>query len=160
MLLVRSKELKNSGKYHFLSRGCKLLPLGFSSSAFAQSTQSITNPTSVLSIFLSLLLVVAIIFALAYIMRRFNVTHSSNGQLKVVASMMAGAKERIMVIEVGDEQHLVGITAQSITHLSKLENNIKSQQATDNPGALFKQKLASAMAGKLSPSLKGDNNHG
>ncbi len=137
-----------------------MLPLVFSSSAIAQSTQSITNPTSVLSIFLSLLLVVAIIFALAYVMRRFNVTHSSNGQLKVVASMMAGAKERIMVIEVGGEQHLVGITAQSISHLSKLENNIQSQQATDNPGALFKQKLVSAMAGKLNPSMKGENNHG
>ncbi|MCW8107631.1 flagellar biosynthetic protein FliO [Alteromonas ponticola] len=137
-----------------------MLPLAFSSSAFAQSTQSITNPTSVLSIFLSLLLVVAIIFALAYVMRRFNVTHSSNGQLKVVASMMAGAKERIMVIEVGDEQHLVGITSQSISHLSKLENNIQSQRSSDNPGALFKQKLVSAMAGKINPSLKEDKHHG
>ncbi|NMH59619.1 flagellar biosynthetic protein FliO [Alteromonas ponticola] len=137
-----------------------MLPLVFSSSAFAQSTQSITNPTSVLSIFLSLLLVVAIIFALAYVMRRFNVTHSSNGQLKVVASMMAGAKERIMVIEVGDEQHLVGITSQSISHLSKLENNIKRQQPAENPGALFKQKLVSAMAGKINPSLKEEKQHG
>ncbi|MCW8090367.1 flagellar biosynthetic protein FliO [Alteromonas sp. ASW11-130] len=137
-----------------------MLPLGFSSTAVAQSTQSITNPTSVLSIFLSLLLVVAIIFALAYVMRRFNVTHSSNGQLKVVASMMAGAKERIMVIEVGDEQHLVGITSQSISHLSKLENSIQSQQPADNPGALFKQKLVSAMAGKLNTSLKEEKHHG
>jgi len=32
--------------------------------------------------------------------RRFTVTQAGNGQLKVVASMAAGAKEKIMVIDV------------------------------------------------------------
>jgi len=39
--------------------------------------------------------VVAIIFALAYVMRRLNVTTMGNGQMKVVASMVAGTKEKI-----------------------------------------------------------------
>ena len=139
-----------------------MLPLLFSQVAGAQSTQSITNPTSVLSIFLSLLLVVAIIFALAYIMRRFNVTAMGSGQMKVVASMVAGAKEKIMVIQVGDEQHLIGVTSHNISHLSKLEKNLdvpsKVMGATAAGGGdAFKQKLVAAMAGKLNPEINKKN---
>lgn len=158
MLSVKSRESKSFAKSSILSGGCALLPLVLPFDVMAQSTQSITNPTSVLSIFLSLLLVVAIIFALAYVMRRFNVTHGGGGQLKVVASMVAGAKERIMVIEVGDEQHMIGVTSHNISHLCKLENKIAPNQHAITTGSQFKDKLVKAMAGKMNPSVKGDDN--
>ena len=91
-------------------------------------------------------------------MRRFNVTHGGGGQLKVVASMVAGAKERIMVIEVGDEQHMIGVTSHTISHLCKLEKNLASNQQTITSGSQFKDKLVKAMAGKMNPSVKGDDN--
>ncbi|RDV25077.1 flagellar biosynthetic protein FliO [Alteromonas aestuariivivens] len=130
-------------------------PLFLSPQAFADNTQSITNPGSVVSIFLSLLLVVAIIFSLAWLMRRFNVAHSSSGQMKVVSSMIAGAKERILVIEVGQEQHLIGVTSHTITHLSKLETPLSSDSRKENGAEHFKQKLIQAMAGKMNPAVKG-----
>ncbi|MDO6568425.1 flagellar biosynthetic protein FliO [Alteromonas sp. 1_MG-2023] len=135
-----------------------MLPLIFTQVVNAQSTQSITNPTSVVSIFLSLLLVVGIIFALAYLMRRFNVGSMGSGQMKVVASMVAGTKEKIMVIQVGDEQHLVGVTSHNISHLSKLEKHLETPAANGQQGSgdAFKQKLVAAMAGKLNPSIKDD----
>jgi flagellar protein FliO/FliZ len=135
-----------------------MLPLFISHIASAQTTQSITNPTSVLSIFLSLLVVVGVIFALAYIMRRFNVTAMGSNHMKVVASMVAGTKEKIMVIQVGDEQHLIGVTSHNISHLSKLEKNldvpVKGKAGKNGAGSsqdAFKQKLVAAMAGKLNP---------
>lgn len=141
-----------------------MLPLLFSQFVGAQSTQSITNPTSVLSIFLSLLLVVGIIFALAYVMRRFNVTTMGGNQMKVVASMVAGAKEKIMVIQVGDEQHLIGVTSHNISHLSKLETPLevpsKGTMGSTQSGADFKQKLVAAMAGKMNPELNKKNEKG
>ena len=86
-------------------------------------------------------------------MRRFNVTPGNSQHLKVVASLSAGARERVMVIQVGEEQHLIGVTAQNINHLSKLDTPIVTQQ--DNQGgAMFKQKLVQAMAQKMNPSLK------
>ncbi|WP_373293781.1 flagellar biosynthetic protein FliO [Alteromonas halophila] len=115
-----------------------------------------------MSIFLSLLLVIGIIFALAWVMRRFNVAHAGSGQMKVVASMVAGTKEKIMVIEVGDEQHLVGITPNHISHLSKLETHLKSKQSPPGSGGgadQFKQKLVQAMAGKMNPAVKQENKH-
>ena len=139
-----------------------MLPLLFSQLAFAQSTQSITNPTSVLSIFLSLLVVVGVIFALAYVMRRFNVTAMGGNQMKVAASMVVGTKEKIMVIQVGEEQHLIGVTSHNISHLSKLDKNLdvpvkgvnKTTGEKENGADAFKQKLVAAMAGKFNPSLE------
>jgi flagellar protein FliO/FliZ len=142
-----------------------MLPLLFSQFVGAQSTQSITNSTSVLSIFLSLLLVVGIIFALAYVMRRFNVTTMGGNQMKVGASMVAGAKEKIMVIQVGDEQHLIGVTSHNISHLSKLETPLDvpskgSAVGASQNGVDFKQKLVAAMAGKMNPELNKKNEKG
>jgi flagellar protein FliO/FliZ len=122
-------------------------PVFLSSLEVNAQAASLSNPTSIVSIFLSLLLVIAIVFVLAYLMRRFNVTQSGSSQLKVVASMMAGTRERVLVIDVGGEQHLLGITSHNINHLAKLDSPLASEKNT--PGENFKDKLALFMAGKL-----------
>ena len=139
-----------------------MLPLLFSQIAVAKPTQSITDPTSLLSIFLSLLVVIGVIFALAYVMRRFNVTAMGGNQMKVAASMVVGTKEKIMVIQVGEEQHLIGVTSHNISHLSKLDKNLdipvkgvnKIIGEQQNGADAFKQKLVAAMAGKLNPNIE------
>jgi flagellar protein FliO/FliZ len=160
MLLAKSRESKNSGKNLYKLGSCILFLFLFCSvvnaEASASTPQTLQNPTSILSIFLSLMLVVAIILALAFVARRFNVTQAGNGQLKVVASMNAGAKEKIMVIDVAGEQFLLGVTAHNINQLGKLENPIVSKTTTvagnkqlnhdDNAQLAFKDKLVQAMA--------------
>lgn len=153
MLLVKSRESKSLDKKSYKSWACNLaspitlLPLRANAEA-----QTLGSATSILSIFLSLLLVVGIVFMLAYLMRRFNVTHSGSSELKVVASMVAGTRERVMVLEVGEEQHLIGVTASNISHLAKLDKPIAN--STKPGGEQFKQKLTQLMAGKLNPNLQ------
>lgn len=136
MLLVSSKELKNSNKFNILQRGfwssLPLLFLSFPILAQDKPPESIGSASTWLSVFMSLLLVVGVIFMLGYLMRRFNVTQTGTGQMQVVASIMAGARERIVVIQVGEEQHLVGITAQNINHLARLETPITPDAAGEN----------------------------
>ncbi|MFT2091385.1 flagellar biosynthetic protein FliO [Paraglaciecola sp. 2405UD69-4] len=153
MLLVNWKESKNSGKQKSYKTWawCVLGPFLLLSNRAYSAAQDLTNPTSIVSIFLSLLLVVGVVFVVAFLMRRFNVTQSGSSDLKVVASMMAGTRERVMVIEVGNEQHLVGVTAHNINHLAKLEVPLANDSATGNDN--FKDKLAMFMAGKLNPSV-------
>lgn len=157
MLLVKSKELKNSNKILFKTKGlaalCASLLGFFVPAALAQSNTSYSSLSQIASIFFSLLFVIAIIFGLAYLMRRFNVTHATKGEMHVVASMMAGTKERIMVLQVGQEQHLIGVTATQISHLAKLETPLDTE--ADNTGS-FKDKLALAMAQKINPNVGGD----
>ncbi|MBC3764990.1 flagellar biosynthetic protein FliO [Neptunicella marina] len=138
MLLVKSKELKNSVNFLFrpLAGGLFLL----SPAVFAESATP-TTASSFVSILLSLIVVLAIIFSLGYLMRRFNVTHTGSHQMKIVSSMMLGNRERVMLIQVGEEQHLLGVTAQQINHLSKLETPV----ITDESAESFKQKLGHFM---------------
>jgi flagellar protein FliO/FliZ len=83
---------------------------------------------SLLPVALSLLAVVALIFVIAAVMRRINVMGHGSKQMQVVASMMVGTRERVVVIEVAGEQHMLGITATQINHLSRLQNPISLEQ--------------------------------
>ncbi|RPJ65009.1 flagellar biosynthetic protein FliO [Alteromonas sediminis] len=161
MLLAKSRESKNLDKSYLKSIGYYSLFSLFSTRVSAQESASPSTSVSdfgtLLSISLSLFVVLALIFGLAYLMRRFTVTSSGNGQMKVVASMMAGAKERIMVLQVGDEQHLIGITPNNINHLSTLKAPLETQKPTSLPAdGTFKDKLVEAMAARIKPEKKHD----
>ncbi len=158
MLLVNWKESKSSDrKTSFKTGGWSLSAPLFLTSFLAQAEpENYTTPGSIASIFLSLLLVIAIVFMLAFVMRRFNVTSSGSSQLKVVTSMVAGTRERVMVIDVAGEQHLIGVTAHNINHLAKLDNPIETQTVNNNDK--FKDKLTQFMAGKLNPDLAQQQN--
>jgi flagellar protein FliO/FliZ len=155
MLLVNWKESKSLDKQKAYKTWAWIaispcLCLSFEANS---APQSLTNPTSIVSIFLSLLLVIGVVFMLAFLMRRFNVTQSGTSNIKVVASMMAGAKERVLVIEVAGEQHLLGITAHNINHLATLSTPIDNSQASSPGSDKFKDKLALFMAGKINPAM-------
>ncbi|WP_088330191.1 flagellar biosynthetic protein FliO [Lacimicrobium sp. SS2-24] len=104
----------------------------------------LSSPADYVSILLSLALVVALVFMLGYLMRRFNVTHSGSAQFKLIGSMSVGTKERIMVVEVGEEQFLLGVTSQNINHLARLQTPI---EVNSSSGEQFKNKLSQFMQG-------------
>ncbi|WP_293750574.1 flagellar biosynthetic protein FliO [uncultured Paraglaciecola sp.] len=154
MLLVNWKESKSLDRQKAYKTWawialCSCLCVSFKANS---APQSLSNPTSIVSIFLSLLLVIGVVFMLAFLMRRFNVTQSGTSNLKVVASMMAGAKERVMVIEVAGEQHLLGITAHNINHLATLSTPIDTSTGSSG-NEKFKDKLSLFMAGKINPAM-------
>jgi len=70
---------------------------------------------------------------------------------------MAGTRERIMVIDVGGEQHLVGVTPHNINHLATLAKPLEQSKANGNEN--FKDKLALFMAGKLNPQAEQSTNN-
>lgn len=71
------------------------------------------------SMILSLLMVLALIIVSAFVLKRFNIAQQGNHQLSVVTSLSLGAKERIVVVKVGEQQLLLGVTAQQVTLLEK-----------------------------------------
>jgi len=72
------------------------------------------------SMILSLLMVLALIIICAFVLKRFNFAQQGISQLKIVTSLSLGTKERVMVVQVGEEQLLLGVTAGQITLLDKL----------------------------------------
>ncbi|GIC78045.1 flagellar biosynthetic protein FliO [Moritella sp. F3] len=100
------------------------------------------NDLDMLQWLLSLLVVLAVILMLAWIAKKSRVFGSNHQQLQVVATLPLGPKERIMVIKVGEEQVLVGVTGQQISLLKELSQPLENNQPELNP---FATKLAQMM---------------
>lgn len=79
------------------------------------------------SMILSLLMVLALIIICALVLKRFNLTQQGVSQLKVVTSLSLGAKERVVVIQAGEQQLLLGVTAQQVTLIERLAEPLASQ---------------------------------
>ncbi|WP_394251815.1 flagellar biosynthetic protein FliO [Vibrio profundi] len=95
--------------------------------AFAADAATLDLATT----FGSLLLVIAFILFIAWLLKRMQVPSMVNQQgLSVVRQIPVGTKERIAIVQAGEEQFLVGITPQSIQLLSKLDKPL-SQEALE-----------------------------
>ncbi|MGL1958133.1 MAG: flagellar biosynthetic protein FliO [Colwellia sp.] len=74
------------------------------------------------SMILSLLMVLALIIIAALVLKRFKfIQQGNNNSLKVVASLSLGAKERVVVIQAGKQQLMLGVSAGKITLIDKLD---------------------------------------
>jgi len=108
------------------------------------SKQTVMGSDSVISVVFSLILVVAIIFILAWAMRRMGgTTFRSNSFLKIIGGVSMGARERIVLVQVGDEQLLLGVAPGRIQTLHKLDKPLESSDTRDSAGASFSERLKS-----------------
>jgi len=106
-----------------------LLPIGiFCSTLQAQGEPLASVPLEPLSspyllkLTGGLLLVVLLIFALAWLLRKFNLNQqSSNSLIKIIAGLSLGTRDRIVLLQVGEEQILLGLTPGRIEKLHTLE---------------------------------------
>jgi flagellar protein FliO/FliZ len=96
------------------------------------------------SMILSLLMVLVLIILCAFVLKRFNLTQQGVSQLKVVTSLSLGAKERVVVIQAGEQQLLLGVTAQQVTLIERLAEPLASQtlKAAELPKGLWSFLLA------------------
>lgn len=79
------------------------------------------------SMILSLLMVLGVIIISATVLKRFNLTQQNSNQIKVVANLSLGAKERIVVVQIGEQQLVLGVCPQQISLLKNLETPIEIQ---------------------------------
>ena len=76
---------------------------------------------------LGLLLVIGLIFLLAWLMRRVQRVGPGNGQLiELLSSRAIGPRDRLVLIQVGGEQILLGITPGRITPLHVLKEPVSA----------------------------------
>jgi flagellar protein FliO/FliZ len=90
---------------------------------------------------LGLLLVVGLIFVLAWLMRRVQGVGPGNGQvIELIGSRALGARDRLVLVQVGEEQILLGITPGRITPLHVLKTPV-SVDASKPATPEFAQRL-------------------
>lgn len=103
------------------------------------------NSGALLETFGGLLLVLALIAFLAWLLRRTGQFNSAaNGEMKIIAGLSLGSREKAILLQVGDQQILVGVTAQNIQTLHVLEKNLETQNKA-NVTTGFADKLQQMM---------------
>ncbi|WP_020209478.1 flagellar biosynthetic protein FliO [Gilvimarinus chinensis] len=92
------------------------------------------------SVFLGLAAVIALIFILAWLVKRTGGGWVKSQHLKVVASVALGTRERLILVDAGGTQLLLGVTAHSINQLHVFAEPIVSDDEASSPD--FAAKLA------------------
>jgi len=120
-----------------------------------------TDPMSggyLIQLILGLVVVIICIVALAWVAKRVNRLQSStDGCLKVLGGLSMSARERVVLLQVGEQQLLVGVSPGRINTLHVLDKPVPVPGAdkTSNVGS-FSEKLSTL----LNDSLKNKNGQG
>lgn len=133
---------------------CALVSL--SALALAQETEKAAAPAAGFSgmlaqMVLVLALVLGLLLAIAWVLRRAGLVQGAvNGQLKVLGGVSVGPRERVLLIQAGQEQLVIGVTAAEVSLLHLLSEPVDvSDVVTPNNvasfGESFAQKLQQAL---------------
>jgi flagellar protein FliO/FliZ len=90
-----------------------------------------------------LLLVLGLIFFLAWLLRRVQQAGpAGKGQvIELIGSRALGPRDRLMLVQVGNEQILLGLSPGSITALHVLKEPVQVPSATEKATPEFAQRL-------------------
>ena len=108
--------------------------------AFAETVASASAPT-LSSWLLSSLMVIGLILVLGFLLKKSKIANAmGGGQMRVIASLPVGYKEKLLVVKVGEQQLLIGVTPQQVNFLYRLDTPLDESQ----PQA-FSQQLGKLM---------------
>ncbi|MBK9131087.1 MAG: flagellar biosynthetic protein FliO [Gammaproteobacteria bacterium] len=147
----------------FARAACGCLPLlVFPVAALAQGAdpalahKSAVSFASVLQMITGLGAVLALIFAGAWVLRRYGrVQGVSHGQLRVVGGINLGQRERIVIVQAGTDRLLVGVAPGCIRTLHVLEPAPEpgaEDSVSGAPPASFLGRFNQELRKRISPS--------
>lgn len=122
-----------------------------------------TNPMSgsyLLQMVIGLFVVLLCIVALAWFAKKMNRFQSlADGSLKVIGGLSMGSRERVVLLQVGEEQLLLGVSPGKINTLHVLEKplEILGQQTDGETDSSFLNKFKATMASANKTALNNQN---
>ena len=122
----------------------------------AEVAAPVVGASGLLQAGLGMLMVLGLIFACAWLARRFGLQRFGGGGqvVKVVSSASVGQRERVVVVEVAGTWLVLGVTASQVNTLHSLPAQAVASAAADpasmarHPADLFAQKLRESLTGK------------
>ncbi len=94
-------------------------------SFLSEKRKNVSTDTDALGVSLGLFFILLLIFSMAWFMKKMGYSNlTGQGQLKILATLNLGQKEKIALIQVGKQQLLVGMTATHINTLHVLDESI------------------------------------
>lgn len=126
-----------------------MLPVsGLNAEPRVSAVTDISSPvstSSIVQVIIGLILVLAIIALSAWLLRRFGRFSSyENGALKVVATLSLGPRDKILLVQAGDKQILVGMSPGRMQTLCELENPIEFNDTESRFASNLPESIVSA----------------
>ena len=133
-----------------LALSCPMLYAKEAEEASDKKGPLLTEPVGVteyLQTFAGLAAVVVLIVGMAWVIRRMgNFQVGAQGALKVLASISMGQRERVVLLQVGEKQLLIGVAPGQISTLHELEEPVKTPLPTrDSDKISFAERMAAAL---------------
>ncbi len=103
--------------------------------ATTTATTVSTTPTStagnLMQVTLGLLVVLALMAAAAWVLRRFNTAKGNNlAQIKIIGGVGVGNRERVVVVEIADQWIVVGVAPGRVNALATMPKQESKQETT------------------------------
>lgn len=97
---------------------------------------------------LSMVLVIGAVLVLAWILRRLTRLQSKAlGGLRIVGGLSVGTRERVVLVEAGDQQLLIGVTPGSVRTLHVFDQPLSSVEDAPQGETSFSARLQRALRG-------------
>ncbi|MBX2882456.1 MAG: flagellar biosynthetic protein FliO [Granulosicoccus sp.] len=118
----------------------------------AEGTSAAINPlTTLTKLALALCLVLAVFWLSArFVGKAHGLSRHSHGNLKIIGSLSVGQRERVMVVQAGKQQLVLGVTPTQINTLHVLDWPLELSQSETQMD--FKERLNAALGRQRSES--------
>lgn len=94
----------------------------------------------------ALAVVLAVIIGLGMLLKRMRLPGLTSAlPMRTVGGLNLGARERLVVVEIGDQWHVLGVTAQSITPVAQLPRQALPASDDGTPAQNFMAQLAARL---------------
>ena len=104
-----------------------------------------------LQVFSALAIVLVSVVGLAWMMRRFGrLQASANGNLRMIDGLALSTRERIVLVQVGDTQLLLGVAPGRVDTLHVLGEPVPEASAANTSGTGFSARLREALGAQQS----------
>lgn len=139
--------------------------LFFTSLSYAQTTTAkapaaeIGSGRHLVSVTFALLGIIGLIFAISWFVKRFSQGgFAASSHIKIISAMPLGTRERIVLIDAGGQQLLLGITPTNINTLHVFETPIAVDNKIDTQSD-FSRKLMAILQQKSPSTPAPDSTH-
>lgn len=137
-----------------MNRFWSLMLLPSALPAFAQEAAPAVSPSSLftgdylLQVVGSFVVVILLLIAVLVILKRFNgVSASLGGDMRVLSSVSVGQRERAVLVQVGEQQMLLGVGPGNVRTLHVFDEPAVSSTAAASPSFSEVWKLATGKPG-------------
>lgn len=105
------------------------------------------GPGEILQVFVALLFILFLIVVVAWLMRRYvTLPAGRSGALRMLAAISVGQRERVVLVQAGETQLLIGIAPGQVRTLHVFDKPVMLADGTQPAtGERFAERLAAAM---------------